>query len=278
MTISAMVALGAWAAGAATPALPYGTYLVRGAFKDGDYNTVMRETDASAVRLQRANGAVIAESKVSPANDEGVNFVLEVPVASASTPKACAVGEVLDVVLVSKDESLVVPSCLKVASPTEVGKVSVNCTSVKSFTNPKDGSTVEIPTGYIQEVESYLKEGETYDPWADYDNDGICNYAEYLAGTIPFDASDRLRVLSFGTKGGQFALKFEHVGGHVYAVSSANTLAKPEWAKRHVRKEQDGQELEQVLAEDADGEPGATEIYITPLGDSKSEFFKLEAK
>ena len=79
-------------------------------------------------------------------------------------------------------------------------------------------------------------------------------------------------------KDGKFALKFEHVGGHVYAVSSANTLAKPAWAQRRVRKSADGSELEQVLADGGEGAVGETEIFITPVGGATSEFFKLEAK
>ena len=271
--VATMIALGAWTASV----LPYGTYLVQGTFK-GDYNTVLRNSGITAVRARRADGAVIAEAKVSPANAEGVNFIMEIPVASASTPSACAVSESLDCVLVNSEGTLDVPNCLKVASPTKVGKVVFNCTEVKSFTNPADGSVVEIPTAYIAEAESFLPTGTAYDPWADYDHDGVSNYAEYLAGTIPFDETDYLRVREFGPKGGKLALKFEHVGGHVYAVSSANTLAQPAWAKKRVRKDANSAELDQVVADDADGEPGLTEIFITPANGATSEFYKLEAK
>ena len=277
MMLSALIALGAWTAWTAS-VLPYGTYLVKGTFV-GDYNTVLREDASATIQVMRKDGTVIADAGVLAANAEGVNFILEIPVASPATSKACEVGEVLDCALkIEGEEPLTVPACLKVKSPTEVGIFSICCTPVKAFVNPKDGTTVEIPVAYIAEAQSYLPAGETYDPWKDYDSDGVSNYAEFLAGTIPFDASDHLRVLAFGPKGGKLALKFEHVGGHVYAVSSAPTLEKPAWAKRRVRKTVDGDELDQVLAEGGDGEPGATEIYITPVADAASEFFKLEAK
>ena len=267
------------AAGAA-PVMPYGTYLVKGAFK-GDYNTVLRDFGEAKVRAQRADGTVIAESTVRSADSEGVNFVLSIPVASASTAKSCKVGETLDCVLTTPQGTLDVPNSLKVDTPVRMGSVTFNCTEVKGYVNPKDGTTVEIPTAYIDEVQAWLdieRNGEAYDPWADYDNDGISNYGEFLAGTIPFDDSDYLRVKSFGMKNGKFALKFEHVGGHVYAVSSANTLAKPAWAQRRVRKNADGSELEQVLADGGEGAVGETEIFITPVGGATSEFFRLEAK
>ena len=264
----------------AVPVMPYGTYLVKGAFR-GDYNTVLRDYGSATVRAQRADGTVIAESSVESANEEGVNFTLSIPVASASTAKSCKVGETLDCVLTTPQGALDVPNSLKVDTPVRMGSVTFNCTEVRSYTNPKDGTVVQIPTAYIEEAQWYLDtymNGGTYDPWADYDNDGISNYAEFLAGTIPFDDSDYLRVKAFGKKDGKFALKFEHVGGHVYAVSSANTLAKPTWAQRRVRKSAKGTEFEQVVADGGEGAVGETEIFITPVGGATSEFFKLEAK
>lgn len=262
------------------PVLPYGTYMVRGAFR-GDYNTAMRDFGSAKLRAQRSDGTVVAETKVSSADAEGNNFVLSIPVASASTAKSCTVGETLDCVLITDEGSLDVPNSLTVASPVKAGKVTFNCTEVKSYTNPQDGTVVEIPTSYIEEAQWYLDTfmgGGTYDPWADYDHDGISNYGEFLAGTIPFDETDYLRVKEFGMKDGKLALKFEHVGGHVYAVSSANRLARPEWAKKRVRKNFDGAELDQVLADGEDGDVGETTIYITPVGGATSEFFRLEAK
>ena len=275
MMLSALIALGAWTAEAV---MPYGTYLVKGTFV-GDYNTVLREDASAKIQAKRKDGTVIAEAGVFAANAEGVNFILEIPVASVSMGKACVVGEVLDCVLqLAGEEPLAAPACLKVKSPTEVGIFSICCTPVKAFVTPKDGTTVEIPVAYIDEAQSYLPSGEIYDPFKDYDNDGSVNFLEFRNGTNPFDPSDYLRVLAFGPKGGKLALKFEHVGGHVYAVSSANTLEKPAWANRRVRKTAGGDELDQVLAEGDDGEPGATEIYITPVADAASEFFKLEGK
>ena len=88
----------------------------------------------------------------------------------------------------------------------------------------------------------------------DYDGDGASNYAEFLAGTIPFDASDFLHVTGFGAKEGKLALRFEHVGGHVYAVSTTDSLAQPGWGRQHVRRGAAEAELEQVVAGGEDGD------------------------
>lgn len=277
LMIGLAVALGAVSLGAA-PVLPYGTYLVKGAFL-GDYNTVLRDAGDAKVRVQRSNGTVIAETSVASPNSEGFNFVLEIPVASASTAKACAVGEMLDCSLITKEEgTMTVPACLKVASPTVVGNIAYNCVQTKTFTDPKDGSTVEVPIAYIMEAESWMNPGETYDPWADYDGDGVSNYEEYKSGTNPFDESDRLRIRKFSPDGGQFAIAFENVGGHVYAISSANTLERPDWMQRRVRTEKTAAEQDQVYAGNEDGEPGMTRIFITPVAGAKQEFFKVEAR
>ena len=161
------------AAGAA-PVMPYGTYLVKGAFR-GDYNTVLRDYGTATVRAQRADGTVIAESSVVSANEEGANFLLSIPVASAATPKSCTVGESLDCVLTTPQGAIDVPNSLTVDTPVKMGSVTFNCTEVKSYTNPKDGTVVEIPTAYIAEAQAFIDDymgGGTYDPWADYDHDG----------------------------------------------------------------------------------------------------------
>lgn len=268
----------AWGA----PVMPYGTYLVKGVFK-GEYNTVMRDFGTAAVRAQRPDGTVIAESTVATADAEGFNFVLSIPVASKATPKACVVGESLDCVFAAEGETLEVPNTLTVGPPIHVGVLAFNCTEVAAYTNAQDGTVVEIPTAYIAEAQAFLDEtgaGETYDPWADYDGDGAGNYAEFLAGTNPFDESDFLRITGFAVEEGQFALAFEHAGGHVYAVSSTDSLAEPPWAARRVRKSKaaDAAELDQVMADGADGEPGVTVVYITPVAGTESGFFAVEAK
>ncbi|MBQ7251789.1 MAG: hypothetical protein IJS32_04220 [Kiritimatiellae bacterium] len=262
------------------PVMPYGTYLVKGAFKGG-YNTVLRDFGSASVRTQRADGTIIAESAITSADAEGFNFVLQIPVASQVTPKACVVGESLDCVFLTDEGEFAVANALQVDTPINVGILTINYVDVETYTNSLDGAVVEIPVAYINEAQAYLDEsmpGTRYNPWDDYDNDGISNYGEFVSGTHPFDESDYLYVKNLTPEGEQFALSFEHVGGHVYVISAANTLANPAWAKRRVSRTAEGAELDQVLAEGTDGEPGETVIYITPAAGASNEFFRVEAQ
>lgn len=275
-----LLPVAAWAGSVA----PYGTYLVKGAIK-GVYNTVSADfgADAPTVRVQRADGTVIAEALVAAANAEGFNFVLRIPVASESTTEACAVGETLDCVFATSDGELKLTGALAVDTPIRVGVLTINWTEVRTYTNPEDGTVVEIPSAYVEEAQLWIDgdeslKGTDYDPWADYDGDGVSNYGEFLAGTNPFDASDRLHITALDPKEDRLALSFEHVGGHVYAVSSTDALAKPAWAVRRARKTVEGDELEQVLAEGDDGEPGVTQVFITPADGATSEFFRVEPR
>ena len=120
--------------------------------------------------------------------------------------------------------------------------------------------------------------GREYDPFADYDGDGRSNYAEYLAGTNPFDKSDFLAVRSIEVSGGRAALSFEYVGGHVYGVRAARDLTHPEWLTQKVRASAEGAELEQVAPSADPDAAGEATIWMTPAGDAATGFYVLEAK
>lgn len=278
MMVLGLLALGC--GGAFAAALPVGTYLVEGTVR-GTYNTVINAGDRVKVRVARSN-AVIAEAPVvSETSDEKGSFLLEVPVASGASAKACAIGEKLDCSLVINDAvTFTAPAAVEVRTPLKMGSLSFYAVETTKFTNPADGSVIEIPSAYIAELQPYLPSGESvYDPWKDYDHDGVCNYDEFKAGTLPVDSTDYLRVRSFAAKDGKFEMRFEHVGAHVYGVSSSSSLRKPAWERRMVRKaDPDAQETPQVVAEGEEGGVGETTVYIVPLGEAKGEFFKLEAE
>ncbi len=118
-----------------------------------------------------------------------------------------------------------------------------------------------------------------YDPFADYDHDGASNYAEYRAGTNPFDPTDKLAITAYSApKDAPHAISFEYAGGHVYGVATTLSLMNPQWATQPVRKDETDTDHEQVMPSADEEDVGMTTIYVVPAEGATSQFFKLEAK
>ena len=267
----------AFAAVAATPNAPLGTYIVSGAVKDGD-NKVLAAESGMIVRAVSANGKVVAESAIG-ADTTGRNFRLEVPVAIRATDEAAAVGDELSIVFIKGGETLVAAEKVRVTGVAEANTSDYLFLPVVEFKkNDGSGETVKIPKDYLELVEPWL-DGKVYDPWGDEDADGQSNYAEYLAGTSPFDPSDALRVKTFAPGGAGHQLTFEYVGGHIYGIAATPSLVQPSWAAAKVKLNEDDSPDDRVLPppEVEDG-VGVATIYVVPTEGAKQEFFKLEAK
>ena len=236
-----------------------------------------------SIRAVNSNGVVIAESKVRDATPGGMNFALRIPLSTAATDSTCAVGDRLECVLVEPSGLMVGSDALTVGGAREVQSVTLRLVDVKQYVSTDGTQTNEVAQAYVDAIQAWMADeaqfgGKEYDPFADYDGDGRSNYAEYLAGTNPFDASDRLEVRSIAVAEGKAALSFEYVGGHVYGVRAAKDLSNPEWLAQKVRTSEEGAELEQVVpSADPDGAGEAT-IWMTPAADATQGFYVLEAK
>ena len=90
-----------------------------------------------------------------------------------------------------------------------------------------DVSTVKKDDTIAAMLEDEGIEGEDYDPFADYDHDGVSNYNEYRAGTDPFNPDDKLEIKAYaGAQNMLNSLSFEYVGGHIYGVETTLSLTK----------------------------------------------------
>ena len=259
-----------------------GTHTVKGMLKN-IRNVVLPK--ASQVRIQAAdtNGHVIAAATVSDPSDAGYNFALFIPLSQTATDSTAAVGDELNCVFTSDNGISVATSPVKVGETDACSEFNFVFLDVTTFTNQNDTTQIAlVPNAYLEEIEAYLESepqygGKTYKPWGDYDQDGALNYAEYLAGTNPFDPSDKLVITAFA-KGEKAAISFEYVGGHLYGVQAAPTLVNPAWMTRKAAKTATGTEHDQVLPSANEDDIGTTTIYVTPTVGAAQEFFKLEAK
>jgi hypothetical protein len=265
---------------------PVGTHVVKGSVRGYDENgrnVVLPASRGISIRAVNSNGVVIAESKVRNASAGGVNFALRIPLSSVATDSSCAVGDRLECVLVEPSGLMVGSEALTVGGAREAQSVTLRLVDVKQYVSEDGTRTNEVAKAYVEAIQAWMADeaafgGKEYDPFADYDGDGRSNYAEYLAGTNPFDRSDFLAVRSIAMEGGKAALSFEYVGGHVYGVRAARDLANPEWLAQKVRTSAEGVDLDQVVPEaDPDG-AGEVTIWMSPAADAAQGFYVLEAK
>ena len=268
------------AASAATAAnFPVGTHLIKGTLKDWQ-NKVLTSSAAVTVQAVSTNGSVIASTKVADPSADGYNFLLQIPLSSKATDSTAAVGDTLNCVIVQGTELSLAADPIPVGDANTVSDVCLAFVNTKSYT--KDGTTVHVAQEYIDAIGAWMEaleiEGE-YDPFADYDQDGASNYAEYRAGTNPFDASDKLAITAYAApRNAPHAISFEYVGGHVYGIATTLSLTNPKWAAQPVKKSETDAEQAQVMPSADEEDVGMTTIYVVPAEGATSQFFKLEAK
>ena len=258
---------------------PVGTHLIKGTLKDWQ-NKVLTSAAAVTVQAVSTNGSVIASTKVADPSADGYNFLLEIPLSSKATDFTAAVSNTLNCVLVQESGLSLAVDPLVVGEANAVSEVRLAFVNTRSYT--KDGTTVNVPEEYIEAIsiwmEAYGIEGD-YDPFDDYDHDGAKNYAEYCAGTNPFDATDKLAITAYAApQSAPHAISFEYVGGHVYGVATTRTLTNPQWATQPVRKNETDTDHEQVMPSADEDDVGMATIYVVPAEGATSQFFRLEAK
>ena len=267
---------------AASANFPVGTHLIKGTLKDWQ-NKVLTSSAAVTIQAVATNGTVIASAKVADPTADGYNFLLQIPLSSMATDSTAAVGDTLNCVLVQDSGLSIAASPLVVGEANAVSTVSLAYVNMKDYTSTDGtGTTASVPAEYVDTIaawmEAYEIEGD-YDPFADYDKDGASNYAEYRAGTNPFDATDKLAITAYSApKDAPHAISFEYAGGHVYGVATTLSLTNPQWATQKVKKTETDAEREQVMPSVDEDDVGVATIYVVPAEGATSQFFKLEAK
>ena len=258
---------------------PVGTHLIKGTLKYWQ-NKVLTSSAAVTIQAVSTNGSVIASTKVADPSADAYNFLLQIPLASKATDSTAVVGDTLNCVVVQESGLSLAVDPLVVGEANAVSTVCLAFVDTRSYS--KDGTTISVAQEYIDAIgawmEAYEIEGN-YDPFADYDNDGASNYAEYRAGTNPFDASDKLAITAYAApQSAPHAISFEYVGGHVYGVATTLSLTNPKWATQPVKKSATDAELAQVMPSADEEDVGMTTIYVVPAEGATSQFFRVEAK
>lgn len=277
--------------GAVAANFPTGTYVYYGAVKDYR-NALYTSEDNLKVQVVAADGTILAEGPVltAAAGGEAYNFRLSVPLSTTATDKTAAVGDQPNCVVVTESGLTAGTSPLPpILRANDAVRVTLSMVATTNF--PSSGSEavdgrVTLPVRYLEEIAAYVRRyGKgVYDPDADWDGDGMSNYAEYVAGTWPFDGSDALRITDFaaarsGDPSARHRIGFEYVGGHVYVIASAADPKGP-WTTARIATDPvtTPQQETVVYPASADEEPGVATIYLAPVVTATNRFFKVEVK
>ncbi len=258
---------------------PLGTYVYAGSVMDFR-NTVQGAESGLTIYAVSTNGTVLSSCELVDPDGSGCNFRLEVPVSTFATEKSAAVGDAPNCVIESASgmRSAATTSFPPILSATAVTNCVVKYANAREFEHK--GETVLVPEDYIDGI-SYWMESRGHAEYSasdDWDGDGRTNYEEYVAGTNPFDPTDYLRVTAFSATPSVHVLKFEFVGGHLYALKSAESLSNPEWVQTKFSGESGSTQTTAVYEGPDDEDVGEATLYVTPVVNTPQKFYKVEAK
>ena len=284
LTMRALQVLaGAIAFSASGVNFPVGTYIYTGSVLD--YRHEVMTADAGlTIQAVSTNGTVLAASRVTdPVVSSGVNFVLEVPVSTEASAKSAAVGDALNCVVISESgiTNISAQPMPPVAAANAITNLNIVSASATAFPYV-DGRTVLVSDDYLAGLapwmEAYGK--SAYDAAADWDGDGASNYAEYKAGTNPFDPSDRLRITDFKFGQDSTLLRFEYAGGHLYALDSSKTLTNKTWMVESFRAGSPAAVPQKSVSVPGreDEDVGVMTLYLVPASAEPSMFYTIRAE
>lgn len=197
-----------------------------------DYAHIAYDENAAVeVRVKNLAGELLAKTLTQTRGFTSCNYVISLPVASETAAGAAVVGETVVFEFVDPYgkiyAGLVTGEDAVVGNPGETRTLNI----VLATDADRDGVADE----YLESIEYWMwKNGieGPYDANADYDGDGHSNYAEYVAGTNPCDATDRFSVRQMAVDEGiegYVKLRVPVSQGRSYSVDASDTLAPADW-------------------------------------------------
>lgn len=267
-------------AGAATNPLAVMPFTYVGRVVDSSHVAFDGEQSVE-LRLKNLSGGLLAKCTTYTSITSPYNYRLDVPMATTATAGCATNGQFVAIELV--DTTGAVWAGLVPPSKCAVGEPGGLCRCNIVVAADANGN------GVADDYEEYMAwlmfergiEG-AYDPLADSDGDGASNYAEYVAGTDPFDAKDTLGFSALdalkGKNGETLAFTFLANAGRVYSVSETPILGqKAAWSAGTFKTAPESATEVKRLATGSTG-TGWRTIYLTRKPEAASGFYRLNVE
>ena len=241
-----------------------------------DYAHVAYDADQKVeIRVSDAAGNLIAKGQTFTSGKTTYNFAVDVPLSDQAAQGSLQTGAKVKLVFVDPDgqifEGLVSEGVATIGKPGELKTLSVALGT--------DANGDGVADEYVDAL-AYLmwkNKKSTYEAGADWDGDGASNFAEYVAGTNPFDAKDRFSVRQMAVDEGYedyLKLTFLANQGRTYSVTTKDDLAQGDWRGTSFKDEK-GETGVSITT--GGTETGFKTIYVLKEN-LKQQFWKLKVE
>jgi hypothetical protein len=238
----------------------------------------------ATIEAADSNGKLLARSKTFYRADSSRNYALVIPMATIAAEGYATQGKALVISAIDNAgdvwRGVVVDATVGVSGG--IREVDIVLSEDENGDGIDDGLYNEL---FIQwENSDYWRWGETFDPYKDYDEDGVSTIKEALSGTDPFNPDDVLRITRFfrnrdaavKRNNDILELSFNAVGGRAYCVESASDLIKKDWKTCAVQIDSEN-DLVSIISLPVNSGSKSFTVYLIPES-STNAFYRIKTK
>ena len=277
-SLVAALALAAASAGAATPGAvtPY-TFI--GRVMDSQHAAFDTNRVCTLSASDASSGELLARTETFFRPNSRRNYALKIPVATSEANGYAVQGRLLSVSAVDdvgKTWTGVIsdPVCGEAGGIREVDIVL----GVDRNGDGIDDSLFDRLR--IQwEASDYWEYGAEFDPYEDYDGDGVSTISEAYAGTNPFNPEDVLRIvdIAVNVRSPLVAMSFATVPARAYSVETATAPDADTWTPAPFVLSPADEDIDDVLAVPSNTGTAVSTVYLLPTAETTA-FFRIAVK
>ena len=239
---------------------------------------------SAEVRVRKGSTLLARGNVGSFDADTSANYALSVPMANADVATSATTGDALTLEIeAGADTYSDTNVTITAAKPGRTLKLNIRAASCTNPYGVSDAYLSDIRM-YVDAcgIDGFLDANGNYRPNADFDGDGVSNYAEYLAGTDPFDPDDAgLKILSWkAVEGNPDVMEATFLPGpnRSYSAERADATAAPalsfELRPHQLSPEQN--DVKKNYLNTGNEDPEVRAIYLYKEGSSSLYRLRLE--